>query len=284
VPTADARRLWIYVEPVHAITYFSPRARAAFEEANLRGFWRGYFASRAAPLGPVGAAPVIALFFVFAPRMVTRALPDVWSRASPEAAIKARVDGAVAALTDALPPGTSVKEAADLLVEVAAAVDTDGRALAAANAALPVPDGDLARLWHAATVLREHRGDGHMASLLTAGVTGCEALRWRAARDGRADDRSGDLQAARGWTDEEWATAGSRLESLGWLDSAGELTPTGRERHASLEEQTDRLAAKPWTVLADRHQERLIELLRPVSRAISDVIPYPNPVGIPKPD
>jgi hypothetical protein len=279
VSPGDARRLWTFVEPIHAVTYFVPESRAAFEAANLRGFWRGYFAGRAAPLGPVGAAPVIALFFVFAPRMVTRALPDVWSRASPDAALRARVDGAVAALTGALPPGTSVKEAADLLAEAAAAVETSGRALAAANAALPFPDGDLARLWHAATVLREHRGDGHMASLLTAGVTGCEALRWRAARD----DTAGDLQSTRGWTDEEWAAAGSRLMSLGWLDSAGDLTSAGREQHARLEEQTDRLAAQPWSVLADSHRERLIDLLKPVVQAISEVLPFPNPVGVPRP-
>jgi len=282
VPPAEARRLWTFIEPIHAVTYFCPQPRAAFEAANLRGFWRGYFAGRSAPLGPVGAAPVIALFYVFAPRMVTRALPDVWTRAEPAAALHARVEGSVTALTDALGDAdvASVKAAADLLVEVAAAVDIGGRALAAANAALPVPDGDLARLWHASTVLREHRGDGHMALLLTAGVDGCAALRWREACDG---DGSSVLQASRGWTDEEWAAAGERLADLGWLDAAGAVTPAGRQRHGELEEQTDRLAAQPWAVLRERHRERLVELLTPITDAVVRVLPFPNPVGVPRP-
>jgi hypothetical protein len=298
VTPAEARRLWTFIEPIHAVAYFCPQPRAAFEAANLRGFWRGYFAGRSAPLGPVDAAPVIALFYVFAPRMVTRALPDVWTRAEPAAALRARVEGSAAALSDALTGDSAagagaagdsaagagefagaVKAAADLLAEVAAAVDIGGRALAAANAALPVPDGDLARLWHLCTVLREHRGDGHMASLLTAGVDGCAALRWREAYDGE----SSILQTSRGWTDEEWAAAGERLADLGWLDAAGAITPAGRQRHDQLEEQTDRLAAQPWAVLAEHHRERLTEVLAPITDAAVRVLPYPNAVGVPRP-
>src|SRR3954470_14926550 len=93
-----ARRVWATLEPLHAVTYFAPESKTAYEAANLRGFWRGYFAGRAAPLGPIGAAPATALFFVFAPGMVERALPDVWSRATPAQALEARTDGAVRAL------------------------------------------------------------------------------------------------------------------------------------------------------------------------------------------
>src|SRR5918998_5625657 len=100
---AVVRRLWQLREPLHAVTYFAPQARAAYERAGLRGYWRGYFAGRAAPLGAVAAAPVTALFFSFAPAMVARALPDVWRRASPERALAARLDGAVAALRAVLP-------------------------------------------------------------------------------------------------------------------------------------------------------------------------------------
>ena len=70
---AVARHLWQLYEPLHAVTYFAPEARAAFVGAGLRGFWRGYFAGRAAPLGAVPAAPVTALFYSFAPAMVARA-------------------------------------------------------------------------------------------------------------------------------------------------------------------------------------------------------------------
>ncbi|GIJ65928.1 SCO6745 family protein [Virgisporangium ochraceum] len=277
-----SRRLWALVEPVHDVTYFSPQARAAFEAAGLRGFWRGYFGGRAAPLGPVGAAPVIAIFYVFAPQMVNRALPDVWTRAEPSAALDARLAGAVEALSaTAAALGVAdetIAEAADLVATAAGGVRTVGRPLSAANAALPVPDGDLARLWHAATVLREHRGDGHWASLVAADVDGCEALVWREARNGTV----GDLQATRGWTDEEWAAAKARLAGRGWLDADGAITDLGRQEHKQVEEQTDRLSAAPWERLDGRQQDRLVELLTPLSKALYDAIPN-SVVGAPRP-
>ena len=66
---AVARSMWTLFEPVHAVTYFAPEARAAFEDAGLRGFWRGYFAGRASPLGPAGAAVIRASFFNFSPAL-----------------------------------------------------------------------------------------------------------------------------------------------------------------------------------------------------------------------
>src|SRR3954471_566660 len=104
------RRMWSLFEPVHAVTYFAPHAAATFEAAGLRGFWRRYFAGRAAPLGTVGPGPVIAAFFGFAPAMVSRAFPDVWTRITPQAALDARTAGARAALEE-LQPGRDVTEA-----------------------------------------------------------------------------------------------------------------------------------------------------------------------------
>jgi hypothetical protein len=165
-----ARRMWTLFEPVHVVSYFSPEARAAFVDAGLRGFWRGYFAGRAAPLGRAGAAPVTASFFTFAPPMVARALPGVWDLITPEDALAVRSAGAVAALRRLLGELAGIGAAADLLVRAADGLDCSGRVLAAANAALPVTGGGepLARLWQAATLLREHRGDGHFAALVAA--------------------------------------------------------------------------------------------------------------------
>jgi hypothetical protein len=278
---SEARRLWALIEPIHDVTYFTPQARAAFEAVNLRGFWRGYFAGRSAPLGPVGAAPVIAIFYVFAPRMVTRALPDVWSRATPEAALAVRTAGAVEAIEAATGSGEAalaLGEAADLLAGATAGVETVGRPLSAAIAALPVPDGVMARLWHYATVLRENRGDGHWATLLCAGVDGCEALVWREAVDGAP----GVLQSSRGWTDQEWAAARDRLANRGWLDTDGTITELGRQRHDELEQQTDDLAAAPWARLDEQQRTRLADLLTPLSKTLYDAIPI-NAMGVPRP-
>lgn len=276
--TTYARQVWQLYEPLHAVTYFAPEARAAFEDAGLRGFWRGYFAGRAAPLGAVGPAPVTALFFSFAPAMVARALPDVWQRASPERALTARLDGAVAALRSFLPPEPARwAEAAELLETAAGAASTDGRPLGAANAALPPPADPLARLWHAATVLREHRGDGHITALVDAELTGCQALVLRDALHGGRDR----LQRGRGWSDGDWDAAARSLAERGWLDD-GRPTAAGEAAHREIEDRTDRLAAHPWTALSDTDQARLPELLTPLAAAAEAVVPYPNPIGVPR--
>ncbi|MGY0233264.1 SCO6745 family protein [Longispora urticae] len=284
-----ARRLWTLFEPLHAVTYFAPECRAAFEEAGLRGFWRGYFGGRAAPLGPVGAAPVTALFFGFAPRMVERALPAVWELAGPEEALRARAAGARAALARlfgsvgtgpgdlADPAGVSraVAEAAGLLRRAAEAVDTSGRPLAAANAALAWPTDRIDVVWHAATVLREHRGDGHVAALVVAGLDGCESLAWRAALD---NDRT-VLQPARGWSDEEWGRAEERLREKGWVDADGKPTEFGEAAFAQVEARTDVIAEDVWRGV---DVARLVEVLEPLARAAADALPFPNPIGLTK--
>ena len=92
------RRLWTVSEPLHVLTYFAPESHDAFTAAGLRGFWRGYFAGRAAPLGPVGPGLVTATFFGFHPAFVSRAIPSVWSIVTPDDAITARQAGIAAAL------------------------------------------------------------------------------------------------------------------------------------------------------------------------------------------
>ncbi|MFF5082811.1 hypothetical protein ACFY36_37710 [Actinoplanes sp. NPDC000266] len=265
------RELWSLFEPLHAVTYFTPQAGAAFEAAGLTGFWRRYFAGRAAALGAVGAGPVTAAFFGFAPRMVERALPSVWTRITPPDAIAARTAGAVAALSDlfdGLAPST-VAAAAEALEEPARAARLPGRVLAAAHADLPWPQEPVARLWHAATILREHRGDGHVAALLTAGVDGCESLVWRAGLDG---GRLREVtQPARGWTDEEWRAAGERLADRGWLTSEGVATGAGRDAYAEVEALTDRLAAPPGKGAA---------LLAPLTERVWTVLPEDNPIPL----
>ncbi len=277
---ALVRQLWQRYEPLHAVTYFAPQARAAFEGVGLRGYWRGYFAGRAAPLGAAAAAPVTALFFSFAPTMVARALPEVWRRVSPEQALAARLDGAVAALRAVLPPDPGRwARAADLLEIAARAAVTDGRALGAANAALPRPADTLARLWHAATVLREHRGDGHVAALVGAELDGCQALVLRNALHGGREQ----LQPNRGWTDVEWDAAARALARRGWLDDDGRPTATGEAAHREVERRTDGLAAQPWTALSRADQTLLSHTLAPLADAAGVVVPYPNPMGLPRP-
>jgi hypothetical protein len=292
---AAARDMWALFEPVHMVTYFAPEARAAFEQAGLRGFWRGYFAGRAAPMGPLTAPPVISAFFVFAPAMVSRALPSVWDLAPPAAVLRARQAGAVAGLRGLLglsadePAPAALSAAAGQLADAAAGLEPDGRVLTAANLALPVPDEPVARLWHAATLLREHRGDGHVATLVAADLTGCEALVLRAAVDAAAAGHvlpawpREQAQAGRGWTDEEWNGAAARLAERGLADESGAATPAGIAVHREVESATDRAAARTWARLGADRTAELARLLRPIAGACAAFLPSPNPVGLPVP-
>jgi hypothetical protein len=273
------RMMWTLFEPVHAVTYFAPQARAAFEAAGLRGFWRGYFAGRAAPLGAIGAGPVYATFFGFHHDMVRRALPDVWSRAEPAVALAARRDGARQALTAVLADVAeeTIAEAAELLRTATSTLDGAGRALAAANGDLPWPDDALDMLWHAATVLREHRGDGHVAALLVAGLDGTEAQVWRAALGGKREL----LQSARGWSVEEWSAAAARLTTRGWVGADGSASDAAYVARDEIERTTDTLAAEPWRRLGPERTARLAALLTPIAAAASAYLPDVTPIGLP---
>jgi hypothetical protein len=281
-----ARSMWTLFEPIHAVTYFAPEARAAYQEAGLRGFWRGYFAGRAAPLGPVGAPVVTASFFNFAPAFVARAIPAVWDLITPEEALRTRLAGADAALRGLL-AGREAEAtvAADLLWQAIGELDFSGRVLAAANAALPVPDGasgessGLARLWLAATLLREHRGDGHFAALAAADIDGCEAVVLRCGMDLRRED----MQPVRGWTDEQWDNALMRLADRGWVGADGQLTDAGQAVHDAVEDATDRAAARPWARLGAEATAELAGVLTPLAKACAVVVPYPSPIGVPAP-
>ncbi len=273
------RVMWTHFEPVHAVTYFHPRARAAYEAVGLRGYWRGYFAGRAAPLGATDAPPVIAAFFSFAPRMVARALPSVWRLATPQEALRARLTGAVQALAEFTYelPEAHLVEAADLLEEAAGRVEIAGRVLGAVNAALPRGEYPLARLWQAATTLREHRGDGHVAALVGTGLDPVEVLAWRC----RVNQSREFHQAARGWTDEEWVAAEERLVDRGWLTADRGPTAHGIDTFRAVEEATDRAAAGPWRALGAERTDRLRELLDPIARRCRTIIPRQSPIGLP---
>ena len=281
-----ARRLWRVGEPVHAIIYFHPASAAAWADAGIRGFWRGYFATRAAPLGPVGPGPVTAAFYNFHPAMVAKALPEVWTMATPEQALAARLAGADAALRDVLgadADAVDIAPTADALRAATDGVSLDGRALFAANASFPWPDPPLLALWHGLTLLREHRGDGHNAALLAAGIEGCAAHVLAAAVGGRA---AGVTQPARGWSDDEWSDA-----SRGAGGAGPGRRRRRRHRRRPLAARGHRAAhrrAGDGTV-GDLDDDTLESVTTTLARlagrvASAGVIRFPNPMGLPAPD
>jgi len=283
--TSAARRLWPAYETYHAHIYFVPEAAEAYRALGLKGGWMGYFASRAAALGPASPGLVTAVFFNFHPAMVARALPDAWALASPDDVLDARLRTADAALRRLLPQyvgSAGEAEAAALAREAAEAPALAGRPLYGALRSLPWPDEPHLGLWHACTLLREHRGDGHVAALTAAGLDGVEAHVTIAAAGNIPRET---LQANRKWSDDDWAAAEARLRARGWLDAAGGLTDAGRAGRAEVEARTDALAEEPWRALGAERTERLLALLAPMARAINEAggVPVPNPVGVPAP-
>jgi hypothetical protein len=280
-----ARRLWALGEPFHALTYFAEESRTAGETAGLRGFWRSYFAFRAAPLGPVGPAVVTAVFYNFAPAFVERAVPSVWDAASPQKAKAARLAGVDAAIRRVMGEdwitSAEAREAAELTSVAASAAGPSGRPLAAANAVLPLPDEPHLALWQALSTLREHRGEGHNAALLQREISGLQA-HVLAAAAGRSTRQW--LMRARGWDDAAWDAAAAELTERGWLED-GELSAEGLAMTAAVEADTDRLALGPWRALGDARCDRLGELLTPVRRAVVAAGDWAtgNPIGVPDP-
>ena len=280
VPTA--RGMWHVFEPVHAVTYFTDEAVEAFGAAGLKGFWMGYFAGRAAPMGPVGPAVVDAAFFNFSPGRVYRAVPDAWAYASPERVLEARLTGVEQAYARILGPARAdidLRRAAELARAAVEGIGVAGRPLAAANVGLAWPDDPLLALWHATTVLREHRGDGHVVALVDAGLDGPQALVMMTATGRVPRDL---LQMSRGWDDVEWDDAAAALVERGWVDAEGTATPAGGAARQAIEDATDRLAAAPWERLGEERTASLRSILDQVVATLlaSGAVLLPNPIGL----
>jgi len=279
-----ARQMWRVLEPYHAVTYFTEECRQTFADVGLRGFWMGYFAGRAAPMGPVGPGVVTATFFGFRHSMVARALPDAWTFASVTDVLAARLRGVDLALRRLLGDGVHdarVAEAAGLARAAAESAGRAGRPIYAGNADLPWPAEPHLMLWQAATLLREHRGDGHVIALTAAGVDGCESHVSLVAAGALTRDV---LQPNRGWTDGEWDAATARLQDRGWIDDDGNVTGAGRDARHEIERHTDELALGPWQALGDDKVERLADLATPIVQQVVDggAFPVPNPIGVPQ--
>jgi hypothetical protein len=279
---ASARRLWRLIEPIHAVAYFAPEAIGEFRNAGYRGFWMGYFAGRSAPLGPVGPDVVYALFYNFSFDRVAKALPDAWTFAPSHVALEARERGATAALRRQLGDlarDPCVARAADLLARAAEAAPREGRPLFAANRALAEPDDPIARLWHFTTLLREHRGDGHVATLLSGGVTGRQSHVLQALATGAPKSV---YVTAREFGDNEWEDRLAELRTAGYVDTAGELTDAGRELKRDIETRTDELAWSAYADLCPDDLDALAAALRPITRAVvrAGDIPLDAPMGL----
>jgi hypothetical protein len=270
-----ARKTWRTLEPIHGMIYFVPEAADRYLALGLEPGQMGYFASRAAPMGPVPAEVVIATFFNFNPALVREAIPRAWELADPAALVAARFEAADEALRRAWGDGIGSSDLADA-AELArrAAVETlphpEGRPLFAAYASLDWPDEPHLVLFHAQTLLREFRGDAHIAALVLAGVDPVEALVLHAGT-GEPQLPGSILQLTRAWGDDEWQGAIDRLAGRGLVqvvDGEPLNTDAGITFRDGIEDLTDRASAAPYAALGEDGCDRLRALARPFSRLI----------------
>lgn len=278
--TRTARVAASVLEPVHRISYFSPETEQYLTAVGLRPGRMVYFAGRAAPMGAVGAGVVAATFYNFNPEKIAHNIPRAWTLATPSDVLAARLAAVDAAMTRLLGEegcnSEEVFELSELARTAAEACSPEGRPLFAAHADLEWPEKPHLALWHAATLLREFRGDGHIAALVQAGLPGLAALQLHVAT-GRGFNRE-FAQASRAWSDDQWEASAASLASRGLIDEDQKITEAGLKLRSEMEAATDRAAIVPWKVLGEQDTARLIE----VGTVIKDRLDAAgaNPTGV----
>ena len=269
MPSSPARRAHNATNVLHSLIYFAPETEERLVAAGLKAGRMCYFAGRSAPMGAVSGGVVTATFYNFSPALVAQCIPAAWELASPAAVVRARFAAADAALSRLLGPdviaSADMTALAGLVREAASACTAEGRPLYAGHADLAWPDVPHLVMWHGLSLLREHRGDGHIAALTASGLSGLEALVTHTATG--QGFVPGFAMASRGWSRDEWAAATDDLVARGMLEAGGGLAPAGQELRARVEAETDQMAAGPWQHLGDERTEDVIRIGKAMTRA-----------------
>jgi hypothetical protein len=267
--SARSRALAAALEPVVGSVYFAPEAHAAYAalgfgpgagrvtgDAWAESHWGrvqlpdgvAYFASRGGVLGRVRGEVVAAAFGVFNPVVVVAAVDAAWAIADADAVVAARTRGATAQLVrilGAAPDG--IDRVSELLARAVAPLTIAGRPMFAGLSALPMPTDAVGRMWRLGDLLREYRGDAHIAAAAAAGFDGCD-LQVLTERCAGMPPRS--YAAGRGWNPAQLAAAEQRLQDRGLLDDE-QATTAGMAAREALEAETDRLCGAMNEALGD---------------------------------
>jgi hypothetical protein len=266
-----AKKTWRSLEAVHGMIYFTPDAPPAYAAIGISSPRAGYFLSRSAAMGAVPAEVVIATFFNFHPGLVRRAMENGWATATPETVTAARLGAVDTSLRRAFGPdllgSAELGRAAELTRRAAlvACEHPEGRPLFAGHASLPWPDEPHLVLWHAQTLLREFRGDGHVAALALAGLTGLDALLSHA---GSGDVPAEVLRLTRAWSEDEWAAGLESFAARGFVDGAGAFTEAGRAQRQQIEDATDRAALVAYEALSDDEAGEVVSIGRTLTQHV----------------
>ncbi|TDU89744.1 hypothetical protein EV138_3320 [Kribbella voronezhensis] len=266
-PQGKVHRMFELVESIGTVT-FSEVPNEAFLAVGMRNYWDGYFAGRAAPLGLAPAEVVHAVFYNFADGEVARHIPWVWGKITPAEAIAVRERGSAAAVRQRigeLADSPGLARIADLATRAAVSAPMEGRVLYAGLRTLDIPEDPVAKIWHAATLLREHRGDGHNAVLVAHGIGGTESHVLMALVLGMEAEKFGRIHHL---PKAQLAAVIDGLRDRGLVNADGGFTDAGRELRERIETLTDELAAPAYDVLSAAELDELIAGLDPIVSAI----------------
>ena len=263
-----ARRMFELVEPIGVIPYSADEPNEAMFALGFTNYWDTYFAGRAAPLGLAPAEVVDALFYNFAPGEVARHIPKVWRTTTPESAIATRQSGCANALRRIL--GDRVDSpafacATELLIKAAISAPSEGRPMYAALRTIAIPDDVVTRLFHAASLLREHRGDGHIAALMVEDVGRLEAHVLLALDMNMPAEKFGRIHHL---PPAQLAAVINGMRDRRLIGDDGWLSEQGRAVKQRVESLTDRLAARPYESLTAGELDELIDALEPIAAVL----------------
>ncbi|MFI1380323.1 MarR family transcriptional regulator [Embleya sp. NPDC020886] len=268
--THTPRRMFELLEPICLVSFLADECNEEMAALGHRTYWDGYFAGRAAPLGRVPAEVVHAAFYNFAEGEAARHIPSAWETIPPEASVAARERGSAASLRRILGDETAdspgLARAADLTTRAATNAPMEGRVMYAGMRTLPIPSDPVARLWHSATMLREHRGDGHIAALVGARIGGTEAHVLSALAQGIHPPES--FGRIHHLPKERLAAVMNGMRERGLVDNDGRFTDAGRETRDRIEALTDELAAPPYDALSPAELDELVAELEPITATL----------------
>ena len=283
--SSTSRQLAAALEPIAGQVYFSPECHANYQALGFgegRGVQDGvamsnrvaYFTSRGSVMGQVSGQVVAATFAVFNPDLVIPSVEEGWKLTDATSICSARDRGAIAQLERIL--GASpigVDRARELLQRAVDPLRLEGRALFAGLRSLAMPTTALGATWRLADMLREYRGDSHIAAWLSEGLDAVEVCLLTDVFSGLP---MRTYSATRGWRTEQFDPATERLVSRGLLEVNGDaFTAAGREIRIRIELNTDKQMHAAMHAIEDDLAE-LMEILAPMAQAIKDAFGYPK--------
>ena len=275
--TSHARRAYETLEPLHILVYFNPGLGAAQERTGLEPY-AFYVGARAAPMGECVSAVVTSAFMNFSPALIDAAWPKAIAYGL-EGVSQARydmLDEQLRAILGDRVEDPAIAQAAAVFAEAAAALPRSGRPLASAWAAAPAPTAPYLALWHHLAVLREWRGDNHIAALVEHGLGGLDAAVFHESRlpDPTVVRRTMGRRMVlltRGYTDADWEAAVDRLVARGLTERGDSATPvltaTGAALYDDIEAITDAIGEPVW---AEQKMIDTVTELRPYVKTIID--------------